>query len=246
MSTNSSSRSPTRRKVEWPTPTMSLRAEQTAALDRLAVDVGAVVADPRSTISMRPSGVAWNSAWWRETWRSETTSSFSSARPMRMTRPARQLVEGRRVAVAVGLARGGARRDLLAPLPGPARTAAARAAVAVVRAAWRARPAGPRPGGGRGLLAGGHGGGRPGGGRLVRSGRGEAQPRAVGRVAEVDRGPGADCDSVDPLALHKGAVGAAEVLDDPAVRPLQRIVACRQETLASSIDTSPCGSRPRL
>ena len=32
-------------------------------------------------------GIAWNSAWLRETWRSETTSSFSSARPMRMTRP---------------------------------------------------------------------------------------------------------------------------------------------------------------
>ncbi len=88
VSTNSSNRSPTSRNVEWPTPTMSFgpsSAEPPLAIGWPLTYVP--LCEPRSRISKRPSGVAWNSAWWRETWRSETTNSFSSARPIRITRP---------------------------------------------------------------------------------------------------------------------------------------------------------------
>ena len=65
----------------------------------------------------------------------------------------------------------------------------------------------------------GRGGLRVGG----RGGTGQIQPRAVGRVAEVDRGAGADFHLVDPLALHIGAVGGSVVLDDPtAAAPADR------------------------
>lgn len=76
------------RNVEWPTPTMSFGPR--SAVPPLAIGIpltNVPLCEPRSRISKRPSGVAWNSAWLRETWRSETTSSFSRARPMRMTRP---------------------------------------------------------------------------------------------------------------------------------------------------------------
>lgn len=47
-------------------------------------------------------------------------------------------------------------------------------------------------------------------------GTGEVQPGPVGRVAEVDRGAGPDVGVLDPPALHESAVGAAQVLQQPA------------------------------
>ncbi|CAM5715275.1 hypothetical protein SALBM217S_09577 [Streptomyces griseoloalbus] len=88
MSTNSSSRSPTIRNVEWPTPTMSVGPSSCEPPLGIGWPLTYVpLCEPRSRISMRPSGVEWNSAWLRDTWRSETTRSFSRARPMRITRP---------------------------------------------------------------------------------------------------------------------------------------------------------------
>ncbi|GAA3085772.1 hypothetical protein GCM10010449_06800 [Streptomyces rectiviolaceus] len=66
------------------------------------------------------------------------------------------------------------------------------------------------------LLRCGHGGG-------ARCAAGHIQPRTVGRVAEVHGRAGADFHLVDPLALHKGAIGAAVVLNDPtAAAPADR------------------------
>ncbi len=71
VSTNSSSRSPTRRNVEWPTPTMSFGADSAGAAlgDRLAVDVRAVVrtqvADLEAAVGRRVELGACR----RETWK---------------------------------------------------------------------------------------------------------------------------------------------------------------------------------